>query len=339
MKTKVVFRADASHELGFGHVARICALIEEVTARGGEPVALFGGDVRMVGSWARDRKIDAQVKQWSPTELLHAVADPRVRTLVIDGPHIANDVVPKLADKATRVVLLDDIGHCSLGVTAVVNHNFHATALASAYPGASHRLLGRRYLMLRRDIRRFQRGSCRPMSGARLRVVVTFGGSDPVGATARTLRLVPSDRPLDLVVIAGPGYRDDAALEQAAAAARDAGHLVDIRRAPDDPGALFVTADAAICSAGGTLGELAYLGCPAVAFAIVPDQIVPARTQVRAGLIASGRTWCESDDDTLRADLAAFLLDDTGRHEQRGRALATADSDGARRIVAEAIAA
>lgn len=336
-RSRILFRADASHELGFGHVARTCALIEEVVARGGDPLAMFGGDLAAVTRWSRDRNIEVAAKQWSATEMMQAVADPRVRALVIDGPQLAADLIPKLADSPVPIVILDDNGHCAYGVRSIVNHNFHATALAASYPGTPQRLLGRRYLMLRKDIRKFTRGSCRPMSGGRLRIVITFGGSDPVGATARTVRLMPDDRMLELVVIAGPAFRDDEALHAATTIARNAGHVVDVRRSPEDPGALFATADAAICSAGGTLGELAYLGCPALAFAIVPDQVLPARSQVRAGLIASGRSWGDLDDDTLRADLQAFLTDDGGRREQRARALATADGDGPKRIVDEAL--
>ena len=148
---------------------------------------------------------------------------------------------------------------------------------------------------------------------------------------------MPADRPLELVVIAGPGFRDEESLREAIATAKESGHTVDLRRSPEDPGALFVSADAAICSAGGTLGELAYLGCPALAYAIVPDQVVPARQQVREGLITGGRRWADVTDDILRSDLLAFVQDDHGRAEQRQRALATADSDGPRRIVEEAL--
>jgi len=115
------------------------------------------------------------------------------------------------------------------------------------------------------------------------------------------------------------------------------GHTVDLRRSPEDPGGLFVSADAAICSAGGTLGELAYLGCPALGFAIVPDQVPGARAQVDSGLIAGGLTWCDTDDDALRAELSAFLADDSRRRDLRQAALATADGGGPRRIVAEAL--
>jgi len=334
---RVVFRADASHRLGFGHVARCCALIEELAQHAGsEPIAMFGGDHEPLGSWLRDRGIGAELGDWSATQFMHAIDELRISAVVIDGPALADALVPRLIDRGIRVVVIDDLGATTLAAHAVVNHNVHAPSLAATYSGAHRKLLGRRYLMLRREIRKYTRGSCRPMAARRLRVIVTFGGSDPVGATARTLRMLPGERPLELVVVAGPGFNDEEALRDAVASARAIGHVVDLRRSPDDPGGLFVSADAAICSAGGTLGELAYLGCPAIAFAIVPDQYVPARQQARDGLIAGGALWEELTDDALRAQLAAFLADDRGRTALRQHALATADSDGPRRVVDEA---
>jgi len=334
---RVLFRADASHAGGFGHVARLCALIEELQDRGAEPIAMFGGDALALGPWCKNYGIPALIGDWSLTQLIQVAEAEHVGTIVVDGPALVTELVPKLAEHKMRTVIIDDKGTLDHPVAAIVNHNIHAQQLYATYPNAKKRLLGRRYLMLRKEIRHYTRGSCRPMNMTRLRVVITYGGSDPVDATSRTLKLLPDDRPLELVVIAGPGYQHDEPLRDAIQYARDCGHTVDLRKAPDDPGGLFVSADAAICSAGGTLGELAYLGCPALAYAIAQDQIVPARHQVRNGLIAGGRTWTETADDILRADFAAFLLDDAGRATQRQRALATADSDGAKRIVDEAL--
>ena len=331
-RPRVLFRADASHAIGFGHVARICALIEESVERGYEPVVLFGGDPPSVEAWTRARGLHVQARHWSTTEAIQACRDARVRAVVIDGPVLAAQLAAPLAAEGMPIVLVDDLGDLAQPCAAVVNHNFEAPALARTYPHAGDRLLGRRYLLLRRDIRRYTRGSCRPLAYGRLRVAITFGGSDPAGATVRTLCAMPSERPLELVTILGPAFHDDRALHQAIAAAREAGHVVDVRRAPDDPGALFATADAAICSAGGTLGELAYLGCPAIAFAIVPDQMATARAQASAGLVACGRAWTELDDETLQAELRAFLGDDRARGELRRRALDTADSEGPRRV-------
>lgn len=334
---RVLFRADASHAGGFGHVARLCALIEELQDRGAEPIAMFGGDAPGLGTWCQAHGIPARIGTWSVSQLVQVAEAEQVGTIVVDGPALVDELCPELAERELRTVILDDKGNVPHAVAAVVNHNIHAEQLAATYPGANERLLGRRYLMLRKEIRRYARGSCRPRNTSRLRVVITYGGSDPVDATSRTLKLLPEERPLELVVIAGPSYHHDDELRGAIQHARDRGHTVDLRKAPDDPGGLFASADAAICSAGGTLGELAYLGCPALAYAIARDQIAPADHQVRTGLIAGGRTWTETSDATLHADFEAFLLDDGGRATQRRRALATADSDGAKRIVEEAL--
>ncbi len=332
---RILFRADASHAIGFGHVARLCALIEEAAAAGFEPVAMFDGDHTAIESWAAGKNLPLDLRSWTTEATARAAGEPGVRALVIDGPPIARDVLPVLTDRA-RAVMVDDNGS-DASVATVVNHNVHAVDLP--YLGARQRLLGRKYLMLRHDIRRYRRGSSRPdpVKGERLRVVVTFGGSDPINATARTVAMFPPARPLELIVIAGPGFRDTTALDAAIATARTAGHVVHLRSSPPDPGALFVAAHAAVCSAGGTLGELAYLGCPALAYAIVPDQLVPAHRQVREGLIAGGTRWAEVDDGMLRAELLRFVQDDESRRIQRDRAMASVDADGPHRIIAAAI--
>lgn len=408
----ILFRADAGHRMGFGHVARLAALIEELAAlgpHGADPIVMFDGDPELA-SWlanygiiANAEQIDrvlprpaapalrlpvnenattsatrrpvsaplpmlgddlgdrtlrqlatstdewvpvATLRPWTTEEVIAAAVDPHVRAVVIDGPALAEALVPALDARGVRTVVLDDRGDCALPIDLVINHNHHAPALAAGYPKARRLLLGRKYLMLRRTLRRLGRGACitrrldRLAAGMdgdnnRLRVVVSFGGSDPVGATTRTMQLLPRDRPLHVIAIAGPGFRDADGLYAAGLAAKAAGHTVEIFEAPDEPGATFVTADAAICSAGGTLGELAYLGCPAFACAIVPDQIAGARIQAYEGLIAGGGVWSELSDDRLRADLRTFLTDDARRDALAKRALATTDADGPRRILTD----
>lgn len=346
-KRHVLLRADASHAIGFGHVGRLYALYEELVAHKLEPVLLFGdrpgpgedADKGGLTGWLHDRGLDTTVSAWTKARVLQALDHLHDHTvLVIDGRNLSEDIAPCVRSrKHVKTIVIDDQGSFEVPVHAVVNHNFHAPTLAATYH-ATHRLLGRHYALLRKDIRRLTRGSCRPGgAGGRLRVVVTFGGSDPVGATARLLRILPTERLLDLVVIEGPAFHPDDSVAASVELARAAGHTVEVRRAPRDPGALFATADAAIASAGGTLGELAYLGCPAIAYAIVEDQIPGARAQAEAGLIAGGRDWTRTDDATLTAELAAFLGDAAWRTALRDHALATIDGDGPRRIITEAI--
>src|SRR4029079_1391759 len=48
----IVLRADASHDLGIGHVARLSALIDYTERAGAEPIVMFGGDAT-VAAWTQ----------------------------------------------------------------------------------------------------------------------------------------------------------------------------------------------------------------------------------------------------------------------------------------------
>src|SRR5690606_21930222 len=95
-KPRVLFRADASAAIGFGHGARVCALVEECEARGCEAVLLLGGDEASVHAWAKDRGFEARVRTWSTAQILQEAEHPRTTAIVVDGPELAATLVPKM---------------------------------------------------------------------------------------------------------------------------------------------------------------------------------------------------------------------------------------------------
>src|SRR5204863_5739487 len=97
-RPSILFRADASHTLGLGHVARLCAMIEEVDPAIAEPVALFGGD-DSVAAWIRSHGLPVAPRPWTPAEVLATATERRARTVVIDGPDLAATLVPVLAER------------------------------------------------------------------------------------------------------------------------------------------------------------------------------------------------------------------------------------------------
>lgn len=329
----VLFRADASHALGFGHVARLAALVEELRRCGDEPCIWFGADAA-ARRWLAARALPTVAVAPAPATVV-AEARARGAIVVVDGLALARSLVPALVAERVSVAVIDDRGEAPWQVDVVVNPNLHAPGLAARYAAARTALLGRRYAMLRAEIREIGRGGTRARHPrTRLRVAVTFGASDPIGATARVVGGLSRDRPLQLDVIAGPGFRDERALERAVAQARARGHAVTIHRSPPDLAAIFAGADAAISAAGGTLAELAYLGCPAFALAIADDQVEPARAQAAAGLVAGGLDARTLEASALEESLARFVADDVQREVYRERALATIDAEGPRRILA-----
>jgi spore coat polysaccharide biosynthesis predicted glycosyltransferase SpsG len=167
-----------------------------------------------------------------------------------------------------------------------------------------------------------------------LKVLVSFGGSDPLGATPRAVRAVVGAAPARIVVVAGAGFRHREELEAAIVLACSAGHVVDYRGPVADMAGLMAGCDVAICGAGGTLAELAYLGRPAAAYAVAPDQVEIAAAQAAAGLVHGGIDLATAEKDALAASVQAFLGDAGRRAEIAARAARTVDGRGAERIVA-----
>ena len=84
---RILFRADASHAIGFGHVTRMCALIEEASDAGFAPVAMFGGDLPAIARWAAGRNLPLDLRAWSTEHTARAAAAPDVRAVFVDGQH------------------------------------------------------------------------------------------------------------------------------------------------------------------------------------------------------------------------------------------------------------
>lgn len=335
----VLLRADGGHALGVGHLARVAGLAQALAERGHQPVLLLGGDLDAVSTWCAASDVRATLGAWDAAELRAMAVATDAAAILLDGQALVRNLGSAFLGAGTLATFaIDDLGGVDLPVAAIINHNMGAEALAPTYPRAARRLLGRPYLILRRDILRHGHGACAPRSAGAPRVLITFGGSDPVGATARVMAALPSTRQLEVTVLCGQAFRDQGALQRAAVDLLAAGHALEVVHGSPDPGAHMVRADLAISAAGGTLGELAYLGVPTLGLAIVPDQEATARAQAEAGLIASGARLAALGDEPLRDALAAFVDDQAARTRLRAAALASADGYGAARIVGELLA-
>ncbi len=342
----ILIRADASPTIGTGHVMRCLAVAEALREQGHE--ALFAA---VESTPAIDRRLSADgfrhVAIAGPVGEAADLAATRSllrrehgSAVMIDGYRFGEAYRAGLQAAGARVLAWDDLGDGTpLHADLVVNAAPQASALPydAMAPGALL-LLGPDYAPLRRELRLAARETRRPID-ERPVLLVTFGGSDPLGLTGPVLEALAAGRPDGCRLVAavgGSNPRAAALTELAVRLGRQFG--VDLSVEIDCPhmGALMADSGLAVSAGGGTMGELAALTVPTLL-------VVTADNQAMASGDAAALGWCDALDarGNSPADAAAIiaaralaLWADAPRRQamQDAAAALPLDGDGALRI-------
>jgi spore coat polysaccharide biosynthesis predicted glycosyltransferase SpsG len=306
---RLLVRADGSAAMGLGHVMRTLAVAQEAAANGhdvsyvmhDDPVACQLPERR---GFKVTRLPDADDRSW----LTDVQPGDRV---VFDGyPFLANGITGDARQRGATVAAVDDHDGGDVEADVVVNPNAVDPA---RYVRATAALCGPGYALVRSEFLPYRR-----QRGEHARtLVVTLGGSDAGGLTEPLLGALDTHRPFEhVVLVAGPAAPEPPARPR-----------LEVVRDPSDVAATFDRADAAISAAGSTTWELLCLGVPSVLIEVAPNQRLVALTAARHGAAFVAATIA----DVVRA--VDDLTDVRTRSTVSGRALATVDGLGARRVV------
>ena len=278
----VLFRVDAGKVpgLSFGHLERTAILSRALREEHGvETVFLMRPNPEGL---ARAKALGLRVVPLDE-------GAPQVRgvgALVIDLPgDLPGD--PELLAQARaegwQVAVLDDTGRDLCPCDVVLNSSVLASP--EAYPRARKKLLGPEFLILDKAFSRARHAG----SGRRPpTVLLTFGGSDPTGLTARVLAAMALvEAPCRLEVILGPGFGDAGEIQRLASGQKVRECAVTV--APGEMLPFFTGCDLAVCAGGRTMYELRHLGAPMLAVASTVEEAravaaFAARGHVLAGL-------------------------------------------------------
>ena len=328
MSQRLILRADASSEIGVGHVMRCLALALEWQDAGGESV--------FACAELPDALADRLVRERCEVVRVHAAPEDLVRLaraesaawVVMDGYRFAPDSYQHVRDAGLNVLAIDDMAHLSrYPVDVLLNQNLSASALM--YRGkvgdSTELLLGPRHSLLRREFRRASPRR-RPSLNVPRRVLVSFGGGDAQNWTAFVLhKLAGSGQgSLEVVALAGVANPHVTQLRELAATAP---FPCEICVGAENVAALMLWADVAISAAGSTVWEMASLRLPALIAAIEDNQIAGIRALAeipffRTGLAVDLQRW------DLGTEIETLLRRDTGRDA------IDIDTNGATRVVA-----
>lgn len=304
---KIAFRADASVQIGTGHVMRCLTLANELRGRGhtcrfvcrdllghlSQTIGDAGFDLTLLPAPAADFKVgdnDPDHAAWAgvPWKLdaeqtLAAVQD--VDWLVVD--HYAFDARWQKAApcKGAKLVVIDDLADRAHVADLLLDQNLGR--LSKDYddllPQKTERLIGPNYALLRPEFAALRETSLagRTERGNTLKtVLVSMGGVDLDNATGAILSVLGAQLDLRVTVIMGANAL---ALDLIQAQAAASSGRVEVIVNTSDMAGLMAKADLAIGAAGGTSWERCALGLPTLVAVLADNQAEAAVALSTAG--------------------------------------------------------
>ena len=300
-RKRVVFRADGYKELGLGHIYRVLTLAYSMTEHdvvfacdtkhplgierlraANMPVVEIDGDAGLV-KWLKD---------YQPDVYVHDCLDTNVALMRQIRPHVG------------RLVTFEDLGDGAREADAVVN---------AIYEGASQHsnvYTGKGYVALRDE---FLASKPKEFDERVHRVLVMFGGTDPLDLSARVYRMAKAYNTdgahIEFDFVLGSGY-------EGALVSGDSDLGIEVTRDVVRVSDHMKLADMAFSSQGRTTFELASMGVPTIVLAQNKREQLHRFAQMDNGFINLG-LGSEVSDEDIRSTFEWLLGSVSIRKEMR----------------------
>jgi UDP-2,4-diacetamido-2,4,6-trideoxy-beta-L-altropyranose hydrolase len=341
----VLFRADASVEIGTGHLIR-CVTLATLLQRYGAAVTFACRDLPgNLNGWLGEQGF--QVIQWQdaspatiPAELRVYLAQRQPDWLVVDHYGLDARWEKSMWPYVRKVLAIDDLANRPHACHALLDQNYFSQP-ESRYEGLispdSHRWLGPNYALIRPEFSIAREGILR--TGQRennhLKTLQVFlGGSDPTNETVFVLsalkEMMVSDLNLDVIIGASnPKRKQVQALCNAMPNTR---FYCQTSRMAE----LMAEADLAIAAGGTATWERLCLGLPALVISVAENQEEISRQVAETGaqvyLGRSGQVskkqlqeavfqYLENPESLISLSNQAFQLVDGGGAHRVARAM------------------
>ncbi len=240
--------------------------------------------------------------------------------LVIDSYQATEEYI-RSQSRAARVLVVDDL--CALAAydcDMIVNPAMAASEMLYDRKSTAKVLLGADYALIRAE---FRTAGIAVRSGSRLSIM--FGGSDPTGLTGRCAEILHEAVPVSQIrLIVGPAnVYTDGLMTLAQKLER-----LEVCVSPESVAQALSGSDLVITAAGGTVGEVASMGLPALVLVVYDNQAAALRgcpypvIDSRGGLPAD-----------LGGRIRALMADPAERQRLAETAHRSVDGKGSQRIL------
>lgn len=333
---QVLIRCDGGAEVGFGHVIRCLALADELSREGGCGVAFAmrrdPAGIGLVKSrgyttrTSREEGCDWSYSQW----LLALLGEKRFSVLVLDvRDDMPLQLVASLRKMGILIATIDDPSQRRL-LADLAFYPPVPQLNRLDWTGFSGQLLaGWDWVLIRPE---FSSTTAVLDVHDPPRILVTMGGSDPMGLTLFAVEALERvERDFDLLVVEGPGFKQHADLTRLL---EQGSRSFQIHRNVRQMPGIMNQCDLAVASFGMTAYELAAVGLPALHVCLTLDHQESCRLFVESGLAECLGLWNEVSKPQLARAVSNRLSSlPVRRGDSRFKKLM--DGKGTRRVAAK----
>jgi UDP-2,4-diacetamido-2,4,6-trideoxy-beta-L-altropyranose hydrolase len=335
---RVLFRVDASIDIGSGHVTRCAALAQGFKDKGHEVLFLCRLLTGSLKSWLEAQGFEVltidpctSAGEADDAAASRRMIDRRIDWIVVDHYRLGRAWEQAMAGVTAHILAIDDLGrphHCDILLDPNLASPVH-DLYRGRVPAACALLLGPQSAPLRPEFAALRPKALSRDRGDVARVLVFMGGSDPANETCKVLDgLAMTRRPLAADVVIGQANPNRFAVEHACRRLTNARLHVQTTRMAE----LMSRADCAIGSAGSATWERCALGLPAIVSVLFDNQATIAESVHAAGAHRS-LGWHDALDAKDYAQ-ALLALDAVVLRRMSESAAQICDGGGVDRVVA-----
>ncbi|MEH6873424.1 MAG: UDP-2,4-diacetamido-2,4,6-trideoxy-beta-L-altropyranose hydrolase [Candidatus Competibacter sp.] len=328
---RVAIRADASIQIGSGHVMRCLTLAEALRERGAEVHFVCRDLPGHLGGVLADK---GYLVQWLPAPAAEGAAIPahtahsawlgvpwavdadqtrerltgwpEIDWLIVDHYALDRAWESRLRPLVKRIMVIDDLADRPHDCDLLLDQNLYEgmeQRYAGLVPADCRLLLGPRYALLRPEFRK-AREQLRQRDGVVRRILVFFGGADPTNETAKALRAIQRlERPdiaVDVVVGAANPHR--AEIEALCAELPNASFHCQVANMAE----LMARADLAIGAGGSTVWERCALNLPSIIWVVAENQNKSIEYLAKSGLLISIGNYEEVNIKAISTNISSL---------------------------------
>lgn len=289
---RVIFRTDASRQIGSGHVLRCVTLAEALHEIGIQSHFICASHEGNLIHWlAQEKKCAVSAlpekvfnQPAACAEQIENLGQPP-DWLVVDHYGLDAEWEKALQPHTKRLMVIDDLAdrphHCDLLLDQNLNPN--PTRYDTLVPAPCNKLLGPQYALLREEFRQARLHKTSPHRGQLNQLLVFFGGSDPGNETGKVLsalnQLKIPNLTVDVVIGSLNPHRNTLITTYQAMPGVRFHHDIHYMAR------LMREADLMVGAGGTTSWERCCVGLPALVITIADNQVALTHHLAQAGIV------------------------------------------------------